>query len=47
MKMCGLGIAVSNGIDEVKAVADYITESNDADGVAKFIEKLLLNNWKN
>ena len=44
MKMCGLGIAVSNGIDEVKSVADYITENNDADGVAKFIEKLLLNN---
>jgi hydroxymethylpyrimidine pyrophosphatase-like HAD family hydrolase len=36
--MCGLGIAVSNGIDEVKAVADDIAESNDADGVAKFIE---------
>ena len=31
-------------IDEVKTVADYITESNDADGVAKFIEKLLLYN---
>ena len=44
MKMCGLGIAVSNGIDEVKAVADYIAENNDADGVAKFIEQLLLNN---
>ena len=38
IKMCGLGIAVSNGIDEVKAVADGIAESNDADGVAKFIE---------
>ena len=43
MKRCGIGVAVSNGIDEVKAVADYITESNDADGVAKFIERLLLN----
>ncbi|MBR2402565.1 MAG: HAD hydrolase family protein [Lachnospiraceae bacterium] len=36
-------VPVSNGIDEVKTVADYITESNDADGVAKFIEQLLLN----
>ncbi len=44
IKMCGLGIAVSNGIDEAKAAADYITESNDADGVAKFIEhRILLN----
>ncbi len=44
IKMCGLGIAVSNGIDEAKAVADYITESNDDDGVAKFIEHRILNN---
>ena len=41
--MCGMGVAVANAIDEVKAVADYITESNDADGVAKFIEQILLN----
>ena len=44
IKMCGLGIAVSNGIAEVKAVADYVTESNDADGVAKFIEHRMLKN---
>lgn len=42
IKMCGLGIAVSNGIDAVKAAADYVTESNDADGVAKFIEHRIL-----
>ncbi len=42
IKMCGLGISVANGIDAVKAVADYIVESNDADGVAKFIEQTLL-----
>lgn len=42
MKMCGLGIAVSNGIDEVISVADYVTESNDADGVARFIEHQIL-----
>ena len=44
IKMCALGIAVSNGIDVVKAVADYVTESNDADGVAKFIEHHILKN---
>lgn len=44
IKMCGLGIAVSNGIDEAKAVADYFTESNDDDGVAKFIEHRILKN---
>ena len=42
LKMCGMGIAVSNGINEAKAAADYIAESNDADGVAKFIEQVLL-----
>lgn len=42
IKMCGMGIAVSNGIDEVKAAADYIAESNDADGVARFVEQVLL-----
>lgn len=43
IKMCGLGIAVSNAIAEVRVVADHITESNDADGVARFIEQNLLN----
>lgn len=42
IKMCGLGVAVSNAIDEVKAVADYVAEGNDADGVARFIEQMLL-----
>ena len=42
IKMCGMGIAVSNGIDEVKSVADYITGSNDEDGVAKFIKEAIL-----
>lgn len=42
IKMCGIGIAVCNGIDEVKAVANYIAESNDADGVARFIEQRIL-----
>ncbi len=42
IKMCGIGIAVANAIDEVKAVADYIAESNDEDGVAGFIEQKLI-----
>ena len=42
IKMCGIGVAVSNGIDEVKAIADYVAESNDADGVARFIEQYVL-----
>lgn len=42
IKMCGVGVAVSNAINEVKAVADHIAESNDDDGVAKFIEGRML-----
>lgn len=44
IKMCGLGVAVSNGIDDAKVVADYVTEANDADGVAKFLEYWILKN---
>lgn len=42
MQFCGLGVAVENAIPEVKAVADDIAESNDADGVARWIEAHLL-----
>ena len=40
----GFGVAMENGFDEVKAAADYVTCSNDEDGVAKAIEKFVLNN---
>ena len=46
IKMCGIGVGVSNGIDEAKFAADYIAESNDADGVAKFIEQYVLKRWQ-
>lgn len=42
IKNCGVGVAVSNAIDEVLAAADFVTESNDMDGVARYIEKYLL-----
>ena len=38
----GLGVAVANAHEETKAVADEITLSNDDDGVAVVIERLLL-----
>ena len=40
LKRCGIGVAVSNAIEEAKAAADYVAESNDEDGVAKFLAKL-------
>jgi len=42
LEQCGYGVDVSNAIEEVLSVADFITDSNDEDGVAKFIERNLL-----
>ncbi len=42
IKSCGLGVAVSNAIFSVLDSADHITDSNDQDGVAKFLEKIIL-----
>lgn len=42
LRRCGVGVAVANAIPEAKSAADYITASNDEDGVAKFIEEKLL-----
>lgn len=39
LQMCGMGVAVSNAIEEVKNIADDTTLSNDEDGVADWIEK--------
>ena len=40
---CGIGVAMENALDEVKFVADFICANNDNDGVAKWIEKHVLN----
>ena len=34
----GFGVAMGNAIDEVKAVADFICDTNENDGVAKWLE---------
>ncbi|MCL2203111.1 MAG: HAD family hydrolase [Defluviitaleaceae bacterium] len=39
LRGCGIGVAVDNAIDEVKNVADFICDSNDDDGVAKWISE--------
>lgn len=38
----GLGVCMANGADEVKAAADYVTASNDEDGVALALERFVL-----
>jgi len=42
IRAAGLGVAMANAIDEVKQAADYITCTNDEDGVAKAIERFVL-----
>ena len=42
LQICGTGVAVSNAVSEAKDVADYVTLSNDEDGVADWIEKNIL-----
>jgi hydroxymethylpyrimidine pyrophosphatase-like HAD family hydrolase len=40
LKAAGIGVAMINGSDEVKAVADYITtRDNNHDGVAEAADK--------
>ncbi len=42
LKLCGIGVAMGNAIQEVKAVADAITLSNEKDGVAAWLEKWII-----
>ncbi|EQB35176.1 haloacid dehalogenase [Virgibacillus sp. CM-4] len=37
----GVGVAMSNAIDELKAVSNHITDTNEADGIGKFLESYL------
>ena len=41
LEYAGLGVAMQNATAEARTKADYITESNDADGVALFAERFL------
>lgn len=39
----GLGVAMGNAIDSLKEIADYVTFSNNEEGVRHVIEKFVLN----
>ena len=36
----GVGVAMANGSDATRAAADFVTASNDKDGIAIFIEDI-------
>lgn len=43
IRMCGNGVAMCNGLDYIKEIADYVTEEdNNHSGVGDFIEKYVL-----
>ncbi len=42
IEIAGVGIAMANAIEAIKEIADYITLSNDEDGVANYLEKFVL-----
>ncbi len=42
LQLAGLGIAMGNAQDSIKACADHITESNDQDGVAIAVQKYII-----
>lgn len=43
LQTAGVGVAMQNAMPKTKAVADYITTSCDADGVAVAVERYVLN----
>ena len=42
LKAVGFAVAMENGEEVIKEIADYVTDTNDADGVAKAFEKFVL-----
>lgn len=47
MEIVGISVAMENAVESVRVIADYITKSNDEDGVAYAIEMYLSNcNYK-
>ncbi|NLM20243.1 MAG: HAD family phosphatase [Peptococcaceae bacterium] len=44
LSYAGLGVAMANAHPEIKRIADYITSSNEEEGVARAIERFVLTN---
>ena len=42
IKVAGVGVAMANAVDHIKEISDYITLSNDEDGIADYLEKFVL-----
>ena len=43
IKLCGYGVAMKNGLEEIKNIADFVTDkTNSQSGVADFLYKYVL-----
>ena len=43
IRLCTYGVAMKNGLDEIKEIADFVTaKTNDEDGIADFIQRFVL-----
>jgi len=42
LQYAGLGVAMANGAEELKQIADFITGTNEEDGVAQVIEQFIV-----
>ena len=42
IEFAGLGVAMGNAVDDLKAKADYVTASNEEDGVAEVIDRFII-----
>ena len=42
IKYAGLGVAMANANEDIRLKADYVTLSNEEDGVAKVIDTFIL-----
>lgn len=38
IEMAGVGVVMANGTDKMKNIADFVTKSNDEDGIAYYLE---------
>ena len=46
IQTAGFGVAMGNATDEIKKIADYITTTNEEDGVAKAVEYIIEMQYK-
>ena len=42
IKNAAFGVTLENASDELKSIADYVTDRYDQDGFAKVVEKFIL-----